>query len=165
MPVFRRWRARPADRDTVGMATVDVEVHTTIDRPRREVAAYSCDPDNVTTWYANIRTVQWESARPLALGSRFRFTSGFLGRTLEYTYEVVELTPAERFVMRSDSGPFPMETTYAWEDSEDGGTWMTLRNRGEPTAFVGLAAPILATAIRRATAKDLARLKATLEGC
>src|SRR4051794_31504691 len=88
MPVFRHWRARPAERDTVGMATVDVEVHTTIDRPRREVAEYSCDPDNVTTWYANIRTVQWESARPLALGSRFRFTSGFLGRTLEYTYEV-----------------------------------------------------------------------------
>jgi uncharacterized membrane protein len=145
------------------MATVDVEVHTTIERPRPEVAAYSCDPDNVTTWYANIRTVHWESARPLALGSRFRFTSGFLGRTLEYTYEVVELMPAERFVMRSDSGPFPMETSYAWEDTEDGGTWMTLRNRGEPTAFAGLAAPILATAIRRATAKDLARLKAILE--
>jgi uncharacterized membrane protein len=146
------------------MATVDVEVHTTIERPRPEVAAYSCDPDNVTTWYANIRTVDWESARPLALGSRFRFTSGFLGRTLEYTYEVVELMPAERFVMRSDSGPFPMETSYAWEDTEDGGTWMTLRNRGEPTAFAGLAAPILATAIRRATARDLVKLKAILEG-
>jgi uncharacterized membrane protein len=163
MPGFMRWRAGWLSRDTVGMATVDVEVHTTIERPRPEVAAYSCDPDNVTTWYANIRTVHWESARPLALGSRFRFTSGFLGRTLEYTYEVVELMPAELFVMRSHSGPFPMETSYAWEDTEDGGTWMTLRNRGEPTAFAGLAAPILATAIRRATAKDLARLKAILE--
>ena len=146
------------------MATVDVEVHTTIDRPRSEVAVYCCDPDNVTAWYANIKEVQWETAKPLTLGSRFRFISAFLGRTLEYTYEVVELVPAERFVMRSGGGsPFPMETSYAWEDAEDGGTWMTVRNRGEPTAFVGLAAPILATAIRRATANDLERLKVILE--
>lgn len=145
------------------MATVDVEVHTTIDRPRAEVAAYCCDPDNVTAWYANIKAVQRETVGPVTLGSRFRFTSSFLGRTLEYTYEVVDLAPAQRFVMRSDRGPFAMETTYAWEDADDGGTWMTLRNRGEPTAFAGLAAPILATAVRRATAKDLARLKSLLE--
>jgi hypothetical protein len=78
------------------MATVDVEVHTTIDRPRPAVAAYCCDPANVTAWYANIKAVQWETEPPVTLGSRFRFTSGFLGRTLEYTYEVVELVPAER---------------------------------------------------------------------
>jgi uncharacterized protein YndB with AHSA1/START domain len=145
------------------MAAVDVEIHATIDRPRPEVAAYCCDPDNVTAWYANIKAVQWETSPPVALGSRFRFTSQFLGRRLEYTYEVVELVPAERFVMRSERGPFPMETTYTWEDTPDGGTWMTMRNRGEPTAFAGLAAPILATAVRRATTKDLARLKSILE--
>jgi uncharacterized protein YndB with AHSA1/START domain len=147
------------------MATVDVEVHTTINRPRADVAAYCCDPDNVTAWYANIKAVQALTAGPVTMGSRFRFTSGFLGRTLEYTYEVVELVPAERFVMRSDRGPFAMETTYTWQDADVGRTWMTLRNRGEPTAFVGLAAPILATAVRRATVKDLARLKSLLEGC
>ena len=145
------------------MATVDVEVHTTIARPRPDVAAYCCDPDNVTAWYANIKAVQWETESPVTLGSRFRFTSGFLGRMLEYTYEVVELVEAQRFVMRSDQGPFPMETTYTWEDAPNGATWMTLRSRGEPTAFAGLAAPILATAIRRATTKDLARLKSILE--
>ena len=145
------------------MSAVDVEVHTTIGRPRPEVAAYCCDPGNVTAWYANIEAVQWETTPPVAVGSRFRFKSGFLGRKLEYTYEVVELVPARRFVMRSDAGPFPMETTYTWEDAPDGATWMTLRNRGEPTGFAGLAAPILATAVRRATGKDLAKLKSILE--
>jgi uncharacterized protein YndB with AHSA1/START domain len=145
------------------MGTVDVEVHTTIDRPRTDVAAYSCDPDNVTSWYANIHAVKWETAPPVTTGSRFRFTSAFLGRTMAYTYEVVELVAARRFVMRSDGVPFAMETTYTWEDADGGGTFMTLRNRGEPTAFAGLAAPILATAIRRATSKDLERLKTILE--
>jgi hypothetical protein len=150
-------------RDTVGMATVDVEVHATIGRPRPQVAAYCCDPDNVTAWYANIKAVQWETHPPLTVGSRFRFTSGFLGRRLEYIYEVVEFVPSERFVMRSDQSPFRMETTYTFEDADDGGTWMTLRNRGEPTAYAGLTAPILATAIRRAATNDLARLKSLLE--
>jgi hypothetical protein len=92
-----------------------------------------------------------------------RFTSGFLGRRLEYTYEVAELIPEQRLVMRSDRGTFLMETAYLWEDHEQGGTWMTLRSRGEPTAFDGLSAPILATAVRRANASDLERLKSLLE--
>ena len=43
------------------------------------------------------------------------------------------------------------------------GTRMTLRNRGEPAGFSRLVAPLLAPAMRRATRKDLARLKQILE--
>ncbi len=145
------------------MATVDVEVHTTIDPPRHDVAAYCCEPANVTAWQANIRSVRWETDPPVVVGSRFHFTSGFLGRTMEYSYEVVELVPGRRFVMRSDRGPFAMETSYRWEDSSEGGTFMTLRNRGEPMGFAGLATPLLTTAVRRATTKDLGVLKVILE--
>jgi Polyketide cyclase / dehydrase and lipid transport len=144
---------------------VDVEVHTTINRPRPDVAGYCCDPDNATAWYANVKAVQWETGPPVTVGSRFRFTSEFLGRRLEYTYEVVELVAAERLVMRSDQSPFRMETVYTFQDAPDGATWMTVRNRGEPTAYPGLAPPILATAIRRATSQDLAQLKRILEAC
>ena len=143
---------------------VDVEVHTTIDRPRSDVAAYCCDPDNVTAWYANVKAVKKETDGPLTVGSRFRFTSDFLGRRLEYTYEVVELVPSERLVMRSDQSPFRMETAYTFQDAPDDATWMTVRNRGEPTAYTGLAPAIVATAVRRAASQDLARLKAILEG-
>jgi hypothetical protein len=56
-----------------------------------------------------------------------------------------------------------METTYSWQDSLTGGTRMTLRNRGEPSGFSSLAAPMMASAMRRVSQKDLARLKTTLE--
>jgi hypothetical protein len=142
---------------------VDVVTEIEIARPRVDVAAYAADPDNATAWYENITAVEWQSSRPLAVGTRLAFVARFIGRRLAYTYEVVELVPAERFVMRTARGPFPMETTYAWEDAGAGATRMTLRNRGEPAGFAKLTAPMVAAAIRRANRKDLQRLKAILE--
>jgi uncharacterized protein YndB with AHSA1/START domain len=142
---------------------VDVTTEIEIERPRAEVSAYAADPDNATAWYQNIEAVDWETARPLAVGSRIVFTARFLGRRLAYTYEVRELIPGERLVMSTAQGPFPMETTYTWQDTPGGGTRMTLRNRGEPSGFAGVAAPMMARAIRRANAKDLAALKGILE--
>ena len=134
---------------------VDVSTSIEIARPRAEVAAFAADPDNATAWYRNIKRVEWETARPLRVGSRVRFEAAFLGRKLVYTYEVLELVPGERFVMRTAEGPFPMETVYTWVDAGDGGTRMTLRNHGEPSGFAGIAAPIMARAMRRANDADL----------
>jgi hypothetical protein len=142
---------------------VDVQTEIVIERPRREVAAYASDPDNATTWYENIKAVDWKSPRPLAVGSQLAFVAQFLGRRLAYTYEVKVIVPGERFMMRTAEGPFPMETTYVWEDTATGGTKMTLRNRGEPSGFSRVAAPMMAAAMRRANRKDLTRLKAILE--
>jgi hypothetical protein len=142
---------------------VDVRTEIIINRPRSEVAAYAADPDNATSWYLNIESVEWKSPRPLAVGSEIAFVTRFLGRRLAYTYRINELVPGERLVQSTSTGPFPMETTYRWEDSPDGGTRMRLRNRGEPSGFAGVAAPIMARAMRRANKADLLRLKGLLE--
>lgn len=142
---------------------VDVLTEIEIARPRLEVAAFAVDPDKATVWYENIKAVEWCTPRPLVVGSEIAFTAQFLGRRLSYTYRVQELVAGERFVMATAEGPFPMETTYAWTDGPDGSTVMRLRNRGEPAGFSRVVAPMLATAMRRANSKDLARLKAVLE--
>lgn len=143
---------------------VDVVTEIEIARPVAVVAAYATDPTNAPEWYANIESVEWKSSLPAAIGSRIEFVAHFLGRTLRYTYEVVDLVPGERLVMRTDQGPFPMETTYTWTAaSEPSGTRMTLRNRGAPTGFSKLAAPLMKPAMRRANRQDLSRLKAILE--
>lgn len=141
---------------------VDVRTEIVIDRPVDVVAAYAGDPSNVTEWYVNIESVEWQTPPPAALGSRMTFVARFLGRRLEYTYEVVELDPGRRLVMRTAQGPFPMETTYTWA-SAGTGTRMTLGNRGEPTGFSNVLAPFMSTAVKRSTVKDLARLKTILE--
>jgi uncharacterized membrane protein len=142
---------------------VDVQVETVIDRPVDEVAAYAGDPSNAPAWYVNIKSVEWKTKPPLRVGSQMTFTARFMGKTLVYTYAIVELVPGQRLVMRTAQGPFPMETTYTWESAGPGKTRMTLRNRGEPSGFAKVTAPLMVGAMRRATTKDLARLKEQLE--
>ena len=142
---------------------VDVVTEVRINRPRAEVAKYASDPDNATSWYENIKAVDWRSPKPLTEGSRVGFVAAFLGRRLAYTYEVKEIVPGERLVMSTADGPFPMETTYTWKDAGAEATLMTLRNRGEPSGFARIVGPFMASAIRRANRKDLARLKAVIE--
>ena len=143
---------------------VDVITEIEIDRPRDAVSAFAGDPDNAPKWYVNIKSVEWQTPAPLAVGSKLAFVAKFLGRRLAYTYEIVELAAGARLVMRTAEGPFPMETTYAWDDAGAGRTRMTLRNRGEPRGFGKLLGAMMAPAMRRANRKDLARLKALLEG-
>jgi hypothetical protein len=141
---------------------VDVVTEIEIARPRAEVAAFACDPDNATRWYENIESVQWRTPPPLAVGSRLEFVARFLGRRLAYTYEVREHVEGERFVMSTAQGPFPMETTYTFEDVP-AGTRMTLRNRGEPSGFAKVGAPLMERAMGRANRADLRRIKELLE--
>jgi uncharacterized membrane protein len=145
------------------MAAVDVLTELVITRPCDQVAAYAADPSNAPHWYANITSVRWQTEPPIRVGSRLEFVARFIGRTMAYTYEVVEYEPGRRLVMRTAQGPFPMETTYTFDPVDAGHTRMRLRNRGEPAGFAGIARPLLASAMRRANTKDLARLKRLLE--
>ena len=143
--------------------SVDVVTEAFIDRPPDDVAAFAADPTNAPRWYVNIKAVEWKTQRPAAVGSRIAFVAQFLGRQMAYTYEITELIPGRRLVMRTAEGPFPMETTYTWAVTEAGGTHMTLRNRGTPSGFSNLVAPLIARAMRKANTKDLAALKELME--
>lgn len=143
--------------------TVDVVTEIEIARPRAQVAAFAGDPGNATAWYQNIKSVEWRTPPPIRVGSEIAFVAEFLGRRLAYTYAITELVADRKLVMATSDGPFAMETTYEWDDAPDAGTRMTLRNRGTPSGFSSLVAPMMASAMRRANRKDLAALKRVLE--
>ena len=142
---------------------VDVVTEVKIGCPVAQVAAFAMDPANAPAWYTRIRSVEWRTEPPAQVGSKIAFVARFLGRRLAYTYEVVELTTDERLVMRTSDGPFPMETTYAFDAVDAASTHMTLRNRGTPAGFSRLATRFMIPAMRRANRKDLERLRTMLE--
>lgn len=143
---------------------VDVVSELVIQSPIGTVSDYAAQPDNAPVWYQNIESVEWETEPPLTVGSRVVFVARFLGRRLEYTYEIRHFEPGSRLVMATSQGPFPMETTYSWTAEGDSSTRMRLRNRGQPSGFSKMTAPVLAAAMQRANQKDLENLRSIMEG-
>ena len=145
------------------MAAVDVVTEIRINRPVDEVSRFAADPNKATKWYTNIKSVVWKTAPPLNVGTQIEFIAEFLGKRIIYTYEVEEYIISQKLVMRTSSGPFPMETTYDWDRISATETHMKLRNRGNPSGFSNLIAPFMAMAMRKENARDLKRLKIILE--
>lgn len=142
--------------------STDVQVETVIRRPRASVADYAMDWRNDTTWIRALSEVRQVTDGPFGIGTRVERVAGFLGKRIEYVNEIAEYEPGKRLVTRSVKAPFPMTVVYEFEDA-DGGTRMRIRTQGDASGFYKLAGPLLAAAVKRGVAGDLARLKATLE--
>jgi hypothetical protein len=142
--------------------TVEVLSEILICRPCRLVASFAANPANAPAWYAGVDAVEWRTPPPIGLGARFAFVAHSMGRRLPHGFEVVEFERGRRVVMRSESGPFPLETTYAWEAVGDA-TKMTLEHRGDSRGLASMVASVVAPIARRACAVDLRTLKQLLE--
>lgn len=145
------------------MDEVDVITRVVIDRPVGDVSSFASDPDNATRWYVNIRSVKWLTPRPIQVGTKVVFVAKFLGKELEYVYEVTNFLPERELTMKTSQGPFPMQTTYSWESTDTNATLMILRNTGSPRGFSRVVSPFMSYAMKRANTKDLQRLKALME--
>ncbi|QQS30199.1 MAG: SRPBCC family protein [Sphingobacteriales bacterium] len=142
---------------------VDILTEIIINKPVEIVAAYAANPDNAPEWYVNIKGVEWKTPKPLTSGTMVEFITHFLGRKLIYTYVVTEFAENEKLVMRTATGPFPMETTYTWTGIDQNSTRMTLRNRGNPTGFSKFFAPFMEIMMQKANRNDLKRIRTILE--
>ncbi|MCA9665329.1 MAG: SRPBCC family protein [Myxococcales bacterium] len=145
----------------------DVNASITIARPRADVARFAMNPDNDTRWIGGIVEARLVGDPPLELGTTVARVAKFLGRRIDYVLEVVGYEPDALLDMRSIKAPFPMRVTYRFSDGDgdgDGDTRVDLDVGGNPGWFFRLAGPLVARSLRKNIEKDLARLKACLEG-
>lgn len=86
---------------------VDVLTEIVIERPCEVVASHAANPDNAPAWYVNIKSVEWQTQPVVSVGSKMAFVAQFLGRRLANTYEIIDLSPGRRLVMRPTQGRSP----------------------------------------------------------
>lgn len=142
---------------------VDVVTDIAINQPIDVVSNYAANPDHAPKWYVNIHSAEWKTPKPLKIGSQIAFKANFLGRELAYVYEIVEYEPGKKLVMKTATGPFPMETTYTWQELDKNRTRMILRNKGIPSGFSKLFIPFMSMMMTKANNKDLKKIKEILE--
>jgi uncharacterized membrane protein len=139
-----------------------VDVQTTIQRPRVQVAAYAMNPENDRAWIGALTGVKVLTDGPVGEGTRVERVARFLGKRIEYVNEIIEFAPPERLRMRSVKAPFPMTVDYEFVE-EDDRTVVRIRTAGDASGFYRVAGPLLDRAVRKGVTGDLARLKAVLE--
>jgi Polyketide cyclase / dehydrase and lipid transport len=142
---------------------VNVVTDIIINCPREKAAQFAANPDHAPDWYVNIKSAEWQTEKTIKVGSKMAFIAEFLGRRLEYVYEIVDYIPGQKLVMKTADGPFPMETTYTWDSINENQTKMTLRNKGVPSGFSKIFAPFMSLLMKRANKKDLIKIKEILE--
>ena len=142
---------------------VDVSTEIIINLPKEKVAEFASDPGNVPNWCAHIKSVEWNNDAPLRAGAKLVFNQQTMRRPHQHVYEVVEIIPGQKVIMKTRSHGMRMETTVAWQAISENTTCMTLRNRGVPIAFSKSIAPLLRLAIRKASRRNLKQLKKMLE--
>ncbi len=135
----------------------------TIKCPRNKVSAYAANPDHAPIWYVNIRSAEWQTPKPLKIGSKIAFKAQFLGKQLSYVYQIAAYIPGEILQMKTADGPFQWKPLTLGKPSDGNSTRMTLRNKGNPSGFSKLFAPFMSVMMKRANNKDLKRIKYVLE--
>ena len=76
---------------------------------------------NDPVWISGIVEAKVLTEPPVGEGTQVERVAAFLGKRIQYVLEIVQWTPQSLMAMRSIKGPFPMEVSYEFEDSPDGG--------------------------------------------
>jgi len=140
-----------------------MERSITINRPVEEVFAFVTDVANFTKWNAQAGRTEQSSEGPVGLGTRYRGSSDFMGRTMQWIAEITEYEPNQKAVQQIRMGP--TEMTMGWFlQPVEGGTRFTIRSEGPTGGLAKLAGPLMDRTMKQQMEDNLARLKALLEG-
>lgn len=141
----------------------DITIEIIINLPKERVAEYASDPENAPYWCKNIKSVQWDSEAPVRAGTRLLVQEQIMRRNMQNVYEVVEIIPGQKVVVKTRSNGMKIDTTVGWQAIDEDTTCMTVRIRAVPNAFFKAIVPFKALAIRNTCRRNLKRLKRILE--
>lgn len=133
-----------------------------IRRPAGEVFAFIADAANNPRWQRGMRSCEWTSTRPIAVGSTYRQRASFLGREVVNEFVVIDHGPTS-ITIRSTGGSFPIVVQRSVTPIDGSTSRAEASIAGEPGRFFRLAGPVLRRVAQRSVDADYRRLKELLE--
>jgi len=91
--------------------TIEVEV------PREEAFTYVADLTTAAEWDPGIRSSKRLDEEPTRVGSAFEVVAEFRGKPQTFRYEVLELDPGRRIVIRGESEKAISDDTITFADA------------------------------------------------
>jgi uncharacterized membrane protein len=141
-----------------------IEQCLVINLPAEKIFDYMVDAENLVEWSSAVIAVRKTMPGMISVGATWRYTTRFLGRWLETTYELVEHEPSHLFTLKSISGLCPAIFSYRLEAIECGRTNVSLEAViHHIEGFLVLEEPVVTSAVRRQIEGDLQTLRDILE--
>src|SRR5947209_513773 len=97
-----------------------------INLPAEDIFAYVSDLGNLADWSGSTIAVRKISPGEMHIGATVRSTHRFLGRWMDFTFEIVEYEPGCCLTIKSLSGVTSCLFSYQFDPLEDGATRVSL---------------------------------------
>ena len=139
-----------------------IQQSVTINQPVEQVFAFMSDTRNTTRWHPSVSEARATLEGPAQIGTQVTEVRTLLGRKMELTFEIVELEPNKRIVMKSVSGPLPLNITITFE-SLGNATSITLDAVTEDSGLLKLADGVIEGMLKKDMEADLSTAKHVIE--
>jgi uncharacterized membrane protein len=133
-----------------------------IRRPAAEVFAYIADPGNNPAWQKGMRSCEWITTGPVAVGSQYCQVASFLGRAVVSVFEVVDYTAGETIAFHTIESTFPIQVRRSVAETGNGTSTVSAVIGGGPRV-PRILEGIVGRMAQRSVGKDYSRLVARLE--
>ena len=141
---------------------VKFEECVVINRPVEEVFAFISDLENDPPW-TSATEVRRTSTGPIGIGTTFRQRARFLGRRLEFTFQVIGYEANHSITVKATSGALSLEGTRTVEPFGENASQVTASGGGNARGVLKLAEQLLAAIGAHQLRTQLDRLKQLLE--
>jgi len=138
------------------------QAHIVIDCPIETVYNFVAEPGNFRQWQPFVVEADLTSARPMRVGSSYRYIFESMGRRIETTGRITELEPNRKYSFASDSGPFPIRGGYLFEPI-DQYTLLTVMGEVEPSGFFKTTKMLISHLFKKQVETSLGTLRRLLE--
>lgn len=133
-----------------------------IRRPAPEVFAYLAEPSNNPAWQKGMRSCEWTTDGPIAVGLQYRQVASFLGKAVRSVFEVTDFVDGETIAFATIESTFPIQVRRSVAAQSKGTCLVTAVIGGGPRVPKFLEG-IMGKMAQRSVTKDYERLVAVLE--